>query len=277
MTTEEVLQGCTIDGTVVKLPDVQLERKAYMDVKKHLEGIGGKWKGGKTAGFVFPHDPSELLGRVANGEKVNLKKDFQFFATPENLCDYLVNLAKLDEDHSVLEPSAGQGAIVEAIRKQMPNMMVECYELMPQNQSILMGVGGVIFMGENFLTDCDDKFDRIVANPPFTKGQDIEHLRKMYDLLEDEGLVVCITSTGWMRSTYKLPTAFREWLNDDEEEGSSENFDWGRFERIGTDAQFYRKNGDRVYIEMVDAGTFKESGTGVRTVIVVIEKPNPFV
>lgn len=275
MTTEEVLQGCTIDGTVVKLPDVQLERKAYMDVKKHLEGIGGKWKGGKVAGFVFPHDPSELLGRVAAGEKVNLKKDFQFFATPADLCDHLVDLAKLDREHNILEPSAGQGAIVEAIRRQIPNIMVDCYELMPQNQSILMGVGGVIFMGENFLTDCDDKFDRIVANPPFTKGQDIEHLRKMYDLLEDEGLVACITSLSWIHSSNKKSTEFRNWLCDDLENGT-DGFDWDRFSRIGTDAQFYRKNGDRVYLEMVDAGTFKESGTTVKTAIVVIEKPNPF-
>lgn len=277
MTTQEILEQCTVDDTVVKLPEGQLDRKAYLDVKKHLEGIGGKWKGGKIAGFVFPHDPSELLGRVAGGEKVNLKKDFQFFATPENLSDHLVSLAKVTEDDLILEPSAGQGAIVEAIRRVAPTAMVDCYELMPQNQTILMGVEGVVYMGENFLEECDDEYNRIIANPPFTKHQDIEHLRKMYDLLASEGLVACITSTGWMRNTQKKATAFREWLCDDGEEGTSENFDFGRFERIGTDAQFFRKNGDRVYLEMVDAGTFKSSGTNVRTAIVVIEKPNPFI
>lgn len=273
MNTQEILEQCTIEDNVVKLPNVQLDRSAYLDVKKHLEKIGGKWKGGKVAGFVFPHDPSELLGRVASGEKVDLKKDFQFFATPATLADHLVELAKLDEDHTVLEPSAGQGALIEAILKQFPNLMVDCYELMPQNQPALYAISNAVFMGENFITDCDDKYNRIVANPPFTKGQDIEHLRKMYDLLEDEGLVACITSVSWMHGTTKKPTEFRNWLCDDPEEGT-DGFNWDRFARIGTDAQFYRKNGDRVYLEMVDAGTFKESGTTVKTAIVVIEKPN---
>jgi hypothetical protein len=58
--------------------------------------IGGKWKGGKVFGFVFATDPTELLDQIANGEKRNLKKEFQFFATPEKLADELVYLADLE-------------------------------------------------------------------------------------------------------------------------------------------------------------------------------------
>ena len=83
-TKEQVLQNCTVEGTVVKLPNVQLDRKLYQEVAKALELIGGKWKGGKVFGFVFATDPTDLLHQIANGEKGNLKKEFQFFATPEN-------------------------------------------------------------------------------------------------------------------------------------------------------------------------------------------------
>jgi hypothetical protein len=38
---------------VVKLPNQQLDRKEYLEVKKKLELIGGKWKGGKIQGFEF--------------------------------------------------------------------------------------------------------------------------------------------------------------------------------------------------------------------------------
>ena len=89
MTKEQVLQECTVEGNVVKLPNIQLDRKEYLEVKKVLELIGGKWKGGKVAGFVFATDPTDLLNQVANGEKRNLKKEFQFFATPEKLADEL--------------------------------------------------------------------------------------------------------------------------------------------------------------------------------------------
>ena len=39
MTKEEILQQCTVEGNVVKLPNMILDRKAYLDVKKTLEMI----------------------------------------------------------------------------------------------------------------------------------------------------------------------------------------------------------------------------------------------
>lgn len=76
MNKEEILQQCTVDGLVVKLPEVKLERKLYQEVAKVLELIGGKWKGNKVMGFVFNEDPTELLEQIANGESRNLKKEF---------------------------------------------------------------------------------------------------------------------------------------------------------------------------------------------------------
>jgi len=90
MTKEQILQNCTVEGNIVKLPNIQLDRKDYQEVARALELIGGKWKGGKIMGFVFITNPSELLIQISNGEKRNLKKEFQFFATPEKLADKLV-------------------------------------------------------------------------------------------------------------------------------------------------------------------------------------------
>ena len=53
MTKEQVLQDCKVEGNVVKLPNIQLDRKNYQEVAKALELIGGKWKGGKIRGFFF--------------------------------------------------------------------------------------------------------------------------------------------------------------------------------------------------------------------------------
>ena len=134
---KQVFDRCTIDGNNVKLPDEQLERKLYQKVAKALQLIGGKWTGGKTQAFVFPHDPTELLGRVVAEGRVNLKKEFQFFATPPKLADYLVELAELKLGQEILEPSAGQGAVVLAILRKLQFAAVFCYELMDTNQVIL--------------------------------------------------------------------------------------------------------------------------------------------
>lgn len=77
-TKEEVLQNCTVEGTVIKLPNTQLDRKLYQEVAKSLELIGGKWKGGKVFGFVFLTDPTDLLEEIANAEKRNFKNDIIF-------------------------------------------------------------------------------------------------------------------------------------------------------------------------------------------------------
>lgn len=53
MEAKEILNQCTVEGNVVKLPGVQLERKKYIEVKKHLELIGGKWKGGVKSKVLF--------------------------------------------------------------------------------------------------------------------------------------------------------------------------------------------------------------------------------
>ncbi len=271
MNKEETLKECTVEGTVIKLPAGQLDRKVYMEVKKALEGIGGKWKGGKVAGFVFASDPTDLLAEVAGGKKINLKKDFQFFGTPAGLADKVIEYAELEEGYRILEPEAGTGALAEAVIRDIGTATkIDCIELMPQNRLVLEKLSYVNLIGEDFMKmDLDGKYDAIIANPPFTKGQDIAHFRKMYDCLDKRGVVSCILGTGWLRSENKKPKAFKEWLDD--MEGMA---DWKRFENIGTDAQFIRKNGDRVYLEMVEAGTFKESGTNVRTMIVVIEKQN---
>ena len=40
------------------------------------------------------------------------------------------------------------------------------------------------------------KYDKIIMNPPFENGQDIDHIRHAYSLLNDGGRVVCIMSEG---------------------------------------------------------------------------------
>ena len=87
------------------------------------------------------------------------------------------------------------------------------------------------------------RFDRIIANPPFSKNQDIDHVKKMYKLLRKGGRLVSVMSNHWNVSSNKKETEFKEWL-------------------------------DKVESEVYDipSGTFKKSGTLVGGKIVVINK-----
>ena len=140
MSLENILKSCTVEGVVVKLPNIELDRKDYLEVKKALGLIGGKWKGGKVSGFVFQENPSELLAEIAAGKKRNLKKEYQFFATPKELADKLVSLAELNAEDTILEPSAGQGALISSINETC-SVVPDCYELMDLNAKYLLKSG----------------------------------------------------------------------------------------------------------------------------------------
>lgn len=207
MTTQEVLQQCTVEGMVVKLPDIKLDRKEYTDVKRSLELIGGKWHGGKTQGFVFEQDPAELLAQLANGEQRNLKKEHQFFATPPNVAKRIMQQLPepTGEIEKVLEPSAGDGALIKAFHDFIGrNETVDCFETMDLNRTKLQSVEGANLIGEDFL-ECDlkDTYDIIIANPPFTKNQDIDHIRKMFEVCKPGGTIVTLASPSWTFGSQK--------------------------------------------------------------------------
>ena len=233
METTEILSQCTVEGNVVTLPPTQLDRQDYLAVAKRLELIGGKWNR-KSKGFVFPDDPTALLSEVVQGKERNVKKEFQFYATPEALADRLVDLASITNYRGearpikVLEPSAGQGAIVKAIARRCPGMVVDCFELMPVNQTFLRSIPTANLIGDDFLTAKPSPvYDRIIANPPFAKNQDIEHIRTMYDWLAPGGVLVSVASRHWITTKHKVCKDFKDRV------GVWEDIEAGAFEESG--------------------------------------------
>lgn len=247
-----IIARATIEGNILRLPPEQLERKTYEKVAAALNLIGGKWKGGKVAGFVFPSDPTLLVEKLLGGEKiVSAKKEFQYFPTPDAEADTMVELAAPMPGEAILEPSAGQGAIVKALLRYMtrvynlPHTTVHCFELMDVNREILKVSPNVVIQGNDFL-ECPRgmQWDVIVANPPFTKNQDIDHILRMYEHLAPGGRLVTLASPHWENSTNRKETAFRLWLDD-----------------------------VRALVKVVPRGTFKESGTDIETRRILITKP----
>ena len=112
--------------------------------------------------------------------------------------------------------------------------------------TLILKKSGLSFnlIGEDFLKNEGKTYSKIIANPPFTKNQDIDHLKEMYNCLSRGGKLVCITSESWVNGSQKKQVDFKNWLE--------------------------KKKAEIIDIEK---GSFKESGTAVGGKIIVLEKP----
>lgn len=242
-TVEEILKHCTLEDNVLKLPQVQFNKKSYAEAKKWIEEAGGRWQGGKVQGFTFPFNPERVFAILNEGKRCNLAQEYQFFETPDEVADWLVMLAGgIHKCDAVLEPSAGRGALVKAIHRSCPDAVVDCYEMMPENKELLAGLGGIRLLGDDFTKSDNGKlYTKIIANPPFAGNQDIDHVRMMYDRLESGGTLAAITSVHWTFGQERKCEEFRQWLD---------------------------AVGGRSY--EIEEGAFRQSGTGIKTMAVVI-------
>lgn len=225
----------------MELPkNFRFSKKQYNDVKTEITKAGGTYN---KNGFDFIESAISVYDRIISGATYNLKKEFQFFATPERLAEKLVFLADLKQHDTILEPSAGQGAIIKEINK-VCDVVPDCFELMDVN-TVILNKSGLRFnlIGDDFLKHNGEVYTKIIANPPFTKNQDIDHLKEMYECLARGGRLVCITSESWVNGSQKKQVDFKNWL-------------------------------DEIKAEVLDIekGSFKESGTTVGAKIVIINK-----
>lgn len=275
----KVFSQSTLEDGVLKLPNFQLDRKVYLEVKKQLDLIGGKWVAGKTQGFIFKEEylpqVETLIGKIVDGAVVNPKKEFQFYETPKELAIRICTLAQLDYMDNVLEPSAGQGALIEAAVDKRGKRPIDYFELNETNLSVIRSKNlPAFFLGTDFLKYAGlGKWDKIIANPPFNKSQGITHIRKMYGLLNPKGILVSICDIGWMQNSDKKSAEFREWLKLNTKENEKDFYGWHVFGNIGDEAEFTHSDGDsRVQLFMLSSKEFKSSGANVRTCIIVIHK-----
>jgi len=162
----------------------------------------------------------------------------QLFPTPPDLAKRMVEYARVQPGDCVLEPSAGTGNIIQAVRDAVDTEIMAyeinqelCSALRSRFESYEMQVRQRDFLE---VDDFMEQYPVVLMNPPFSNGADIKHINHALKFLRPGGVLVAICANG--------PRQQREFMDRAEH--------W----------------------EELPAGTFKSQGTMVNTALLVLRK-----
>lgn len=131
---------------------------------------------------------TELKRKIDNLRNCNIPG---FFPTPAPIIAQMLDLAEIEPEHRVLEPSAGLGDIVDAIKATGFHGFLDAIEI-NLNLCEILGLKGHHHHRYDFLEWSGTKYDRVLMNPPFERKQAIDHINHAYWMLRPGGRIVAI-------------------------------------------------------------------------------------
>lgn len=228
--------------------------------KKYLPGSKTEGTGGKANDYRqekatdFDRAKAVYFGKQKKNSRTKSREGHDYFATPEPIGYKMVQWLQSKPGQSLLEPSAGDGAIARWMPDNTYNTVVEpSRDLTPKLMRNVAGAKVVESTFENF--DLHNKFDGIAMNPPFGHGGKtaVEHVAKAYQHLKDGGRLIAIIPDGKACQKH-----FDKWFYGDPE------------------AKRKADRGIADGVLMADihlpSVTFDRAGTNVNTRMVVIDK-----
>ena len=232
--------------------------------KKYLPGSSTEGTGGKEndrrqnmsmSGFEVAK--TFYYGQQKKNARTRAQEGVDYFATPEPLGYKMVEWADIKSGESVLEPSAGHGAIARFFPNNTKNTAIEpSRELAATIRMNMLGSNNRIIEDRFENLSLNNKYDTIVMNPPFGTASKtaMEHLEKAFKHLRNGGRVVALVPAG-----SSMQKRLEKWLYGDPNAKEKAN-------RTGeTKAVLMKK------IELPSV-TFERAGTRVVTDVYIIDK-----
>lgn len=238
-----ILKEGTTKNNVYYLPNKQLERNVYEKVDKVLKRLGGKWNR-KLQGHIFEYDIADELAKMCEEKKVtDWKKATEFFYTPLNVINEMMGFLPVyySEELNFLEPSCGQGHIVDEISRLFKNSKITCVEKNKRHCEFMEAKGYNPICTDFLDMKAEPKYDVILMNPPFR--DEWEHIKHAYNFLKEGGYLVSVASNNVLGKESKKGHEFKEW--------------------------FKEKDG---FCRKLPPESFAESGTNIDTVVLFLEK-----
>jgi len=127
----------------------------------------------------------------------------QYFTTNPTLKNKVLELV-MNNPNVILEPSCGQGDLVEVIYNNNKEIQFDMYEI-DSRVKMLDGIPNNVIYEDFLKKDIKKKYDSIIGNPPFVRHPKgnlyIDFIEKCYNLLEDNGELIFIIPSDFFKLT----------------------------------------------------------------------------
>lgn len=185
--------------------------KKYLPNSK-TEGTGGVQRDRQQQLNITPFERAKSY-YYANQKKTSKNKareGIDYYPTPEPIGYKMVEFADIKSGDSVLEPSAGHGAIARFFPENTKNVAIEPSSELANTIRLRFNKNGRVIEStfENY--DVHNKFNEIVMNPPYGTAAKtaMEHLEKAFNHLRDGGRIVALLPAG-----NSMGKRLDKWLN----------------------------------------------------------------
>lgn len=132
-----------------------------------------------------------------------------YFPTPPAVAVRAVEMLAPEPDEQILEPSAGDGALVRALWAESPETIVDAVEPSSKLQAELKHSGVPLVAMDIREFDPGTWYDGVLMNPPFEDAQAVTHTIRAFEMLQPGGrLVAILPESVWYR-TDRAHTTFR--------------------------------------------------------------------
>lgn len=167
-----------------------------------------------NAGIPEEREPDEDTGLL--NPKTLPAKRYGFFPTPDGVATQVMEYLPLRQAAdapalTLLEPSAGTGNLAAPAARA--GAVVDCIEVQPHLAALLRKTRRYRkVICSDFLATAPDPnnlYDRVLANPPFDRERDIDHVMHALKFLKPDGCLVAIMSAGTEFRETRKSIAFR--------------------------------------------------------------------
>ena len=156
-----------------------------------------------------------------------------YYPTPEAVGRIVIDQADMASGSlKVLEPSAGTGNLARLAAEA--GATVDCIELQGHfaEQLRTSGLYSEVWHGDFLSREPIPRYDRVIMNPPFERGADMEHVERAIEWLKPGGVLVAVMSSMAGKRRGRKDKAFATVL--DRYLASETRLPHGAFAEVGT-------------------------------------------